>query len=142
MIDMVALLNQANIAAYTQLAAQLVTAIRPGGNDQKKEFLHLRFEPLDDVELFLFELANQGRLSAAGVFASVTRFSRAQDPFLAATTFFVIGVNKDAQIAAYNPNPVALPRARAGFWGYRYLVTPLSAKPAVATELPASAAVY
>lgn len=142
MIDMVALVVGANIPAYTQLAAQLVTAIRPGGNDQKKEFLHLRWEPLDDVEGFLFELANQGRFSAAGVFASVTRFSRENDPYLATTTFFVIGVNKDATIAAFNPNPVALPRARFSFWGYRYILTPLKEPPAVASLLPASAAVY
>lgn len=141
-IDMVGLNNAANIGAYAQLNAQLVTAIRPGGSDKMKEFLHLRWEPLDDVEGFLFELSNQGRYSAAGVFASVTRFSSYRDPFLAATTFFVIGVNKDAMIAAYNPNGVALLRARFVFQGYRYLVTPLDAKPAVATELPATAAVY
>lgn len=142
MIDMVGLNNQANIPAYTQFAAQLITALRPGGNDKKKEFLHVRWEPIDDVEGFLFELNNQGRFSAAGVFASVTRFSRLQDPFLAATTFFVIGVNKDATIAAYNPNPVALPRARFVYWGERYILTPLAQKPTVSTDLPASAAVY
>lgn len=141
-IDMVGLNNAANIPAYTQLAAQLIQAIRPGGHEKMMEFLHLRWEPLDDVEGFLFELNNQGRFSAAGVFASVTRFSRDLDPYLAATTFFVIGVNKDAQIAAFNPNPVALPRARFVFQGYRYLLTPLAVKPAVATELPATAAVY
>jgi hypothetical protein len=142
MIDMVALTNQANIPAYTQFPAQLITAIRPGGSDSKKEFLQLRWEPNDDVEGFLFEVENQGRLSAAGVFASVTRFSRVQDPWLAATTFFVIGVNKDARIAAYNPHAVALPRARFVFWGFKYLLIPLPAKPQVATELPAAAAVY
>ena len=141
-IDMVALNNVANIGAYAPLNAQLVTAIRPGGSDRMKEFLHLRWEPIDDVEGSLFELNNQGRYSAAGVFASVTRFSRDLDPFLALTTFFVIGVNKDATIGAYNPNAVALPRARFIFQGLRYLVTPLDTKPPVATELPATAAVY
>jgi len=145
LIDLVALNNAANIAAYTQLNAQLVQAIQPGGSDTMKEFLHLRWEPIDDVEGNLFELNNQGRYSAAGVFAAVTRFSREQDPWLAATTFFVLGVNKDAQIGAFNPNAVALPRARFVFWGYRYLITPLTVKPGekiVATMLPATAAVY
>ena len=142
MIDMVGLNNAANIGAYTQLNAQLVTAISPGGSDRMKEFLQLRWEPVDDVEGFLFELNNQGRYSAAGVFASVTRFSRERDPYLAATTFFVIGINKDAQIGAFNPNAVALPRARFIFQGYRYLLTPLDSKPPIATELPATAAVY
>ena len=142
MVDMVALNNVANIGAYTQLNAQLILAIQPGGSDKMKEFLHLRWEPIDDVEGFLFELSNQGRFSARGVQASVTRFSRDQDPWLAATTFFVIGVNKDAQIAAFNPNAVALPRARFVFWGDRYLLTPLDTKPPVATMLPATAAVY
>ncbi len=141
-IDMVALNNAANIGAYTQLNAQLVQAISPGGSERMKEFLQLRWEPLDDVEGFLFQLSNQGRYSAAGVMASVTRFSRDQDPWLAATSFFALGINKDAQIGAYNPNAIASPRARFVFWGYRYLVTPLATKPAVATELPATAAVY
>jgi len=134
--------KDATIGAYTPLNAQISTAISPGGSDKMKELLHLRWEPLDDVEGSLFELNNQGRFSAAGVFASVTRFSRDLDPFLAATTFFVLGVNKDATIGAYNPNAVALPRARFIFQGYRYLLTPLDAKPAVATELPATSAVY
>jgi len=142
MVDMVALNNAANIPAYTQLNAQLIQSIQPGGSELMKEFLQLRWEPIDDVEGFLFELSNQGRLGAHGVQASVTRFSSAQDPWLAATTFFVIGVNKDAQIAAFNPNAVALPRARFVLWGYRYLIRPLDAKPAVATELPATSAVY
>jgi hypothetical protein len=142
MVDLVALNNAANIGAYTLLNAQLVLAIRPGGNDTKREFLHLRWEPIDDVEGFLFETANQGRFSAQGGQASVTPFSKDMDPYLAGTTFFVIGVNKDAQIAAYNPNAVALLRARFVFWGYRYLVIPLSSKPQVATLLPAQSAVY
>lgn len=141
-IDMVALNNAANIPAYSPLNAQVVRALQPGGNDKMKELLHLRWEPLDDVEGNLFELNNQGRFSAQGVFASVTRFSRDQDPWLAATTFFVLGINKDATIQAYNPNGVALPRARFVFWGYRLLVTPLSGEPPVATKLPATAATY
>ena len=142
MVDMVSLNNGANIPGYTQLNAQLVQSIQPGGSDTMKEFLHLRWEPIDDVEGFLFEPANQGRFSAHGAQASVTLFSRDQDPYLAATTFFVIGINKDAMIAAFNPNAIALPRARFVFWGYRYLITPLPAKPSVATELPATSAVY
>ncbi len=142
MIDMVALNGAANIGAYTPLAAQVVRAIQPGGQDKKKEFLHLRWEPIDDVEGNLFETANQGRLTAQGAQAAVTRFSRDEDPWLAATTFFVIGINKDATIAAFNPNAVALPRARFVFWGFRYVIIPALSKPPVATMLPAQSAVY
>jgi len=143
MIDFVALTVSANIPPYTSLTARAVQALNPGGSDKQKEFLHFRFEPIDDVEGNLFELNNMGRFSALGVFASVTKFSRDTDPWLAATTFFTIGVNKEATISAYNPNAVALLRARFVFWGYRYLVTPILGKaPEHATMLPATAAVY
>lgn len=143
MIDFVALTVSANIAAYTSLAARPVAALNPGGSDVQKEFLHFRWEPIDDVEGNLFQLNNMGRFSAAQVFATVTKFSRDTDPWLAGTTFFVIGVNKEATISAYNPNAVALLRARFVFWGYRYLVTPILGKaPEHATMLPAAAAVY
>lgn len=142
MFDIVALSGAANIGAYTQLASQLVLAIQPSGSDKVKEFLHLRWEPIDDVEGQLFELAGHARFSPRGAQATVTRFSREMDPFLAATTFFVIGQNKDAQIGAFNPNGVALPRARFVAWGYRYLLEPLPNKPAVSTDLPAMAAVF
>ncbi|MCK9602734.1 MAG: hypothetical protein M0R06_27040 [Sphaerochaeta sp.] len=142
MFDLVALNGAANIGAYTQLNSQLILAIQPAGQDRKKELLHLRWEPVDDVEGQLFELAGHARYTPRGAQAVVTRFSRAADPWLAATTFFVLGQNKDAQIGAFNPNGVALPRARFVAWGYRYIVEPLANKPLMSTDLPAMAAVF
>lgn len=126
MIDLVALNAAANIPAYTALAVQFVQAIQPAGNDKARELLHLRWEPLDDVEGMLYEQA-PARYSPRGAQATVTMYTALRDPYLATVTFFVIGVNRDARIGAYNPNPVALPRARFVFWGERYIVAPVPA---------------
>lgn len=137
-IDIVALNNAPNIGANAALNAQFVLAIQPSGDVKHKELLHLRWEPLDDVEGLLFELA-PARYSPRGAQATVTMFSALRDPYLGATTFFVLGPNKDARIGAYNPNPVALPRALFVFWGYRYILSPLEVKPAISRKIPAQA---
>lgn len=138
-IDIVALNNAANIAANGVLTAQFVLAIQPQGTAQKtNELLHLRWEPLDDVEGQLYELA-PARYAPRGAQATVTQLTSMRDPYLATTTFFVLGPNKDAKIGAYNPNGVALPRATFVFWGFRYILNPLSTVPAVCRKIPAQA---
>lgn len=138
--DIVALNNAANIPAYTALNAQFVLSIQPAANPNSKyaEMLHLRWEPLDDVEGQLFEL-QPGRYNPRGGQATVSMFTHVRDPYLASTTFFVLGQSKDARIGAYNPNPVALLRALFVFWGYRYVLEPLANHPGVTTKVPAQA---
>ena len=142
MIDLVALNAAANIPAYTALNVQFVQAIQPAGNDKATELLHLRWEPLDDVEGMLFE-QSPARYAPRGAQATVTMFTALRDPWLATVTFFVIGVNKDARIGAYNPNAVALLRARFVFWGYRYVIKSLPSDwKGVSRRIPAQAMAF
>jgi len=102
-----------------------------------KEFLHLRWEPLDDVEGVLWEQAGTGRFITRSVQARVTRFTAARDPYLSSTTFFILGMNRDMNLEVRNPNPVVIAVARFVFWGYRYLLDVLPTTPPVYTSIPA-----
>lgn len=107
----------------------------------KLELLHVRWEPIDDVEGRLYQLANAARFASRGAHARVSIFTRLRDPNLATTTFFVMGENKDAQIECLNPNPVVIAIARVSFWGFRYLLDELPATPVNAVRIPAQAMV-
>lgn len=101
------------------------------------EFLHLRWEPLDDVEGILWEQSSQGRYAPRSVQARVTPFTAARDPNLATTTFFILGMNRDMNLEVRNPRPVIQTVARFVFWGYRYLLEPVGAEPKPTTWVPA-----
>jgi hypothetical protein len=102
-----------------------------------RELLHLRWEPLDDVEGLLWEQSGSGRFVTRSVQARVTRFTALRDPYLATTTFFILGMNRDMNLEVRNPNPVVIAIARFVFFGYRYLLDPLTAAPAIYTSIPA-----
>ena len=121
------------IAANGTVAQQVVAILHVSDN----ELVHLRWEPLDDVEGVLWEQAGQGRFATRGVHARVNLFSAQRDPNLATTTFWVLGRDRDMQLEARNPNPVALPMARFVFFGYRYLLSELRQKPEMTTWIPA-----
>jgi hypothetical protein len=94
------------------------------------ELLHLRFEPIDDVDVLIAETGSIGRFTTNFVRARVTRFTAFRDPNLATTTFFVVGQDNDPYIEVRNPTPVAQPMARVAFWGFRYVINEvLTAKP-------------
>ena len=143
-IDLVTLNNAANIPALGTLNAQFVLAIQPAGGNTNKangkvELLHLRWEPIGMVEGMLFELT-PARYNPRGAQATVTPFTALRDPYLATTTFFVLGPNKDARIGAYNPLAAVQPAALFVFWGFRYVLTTLGdQKPAISTKIPAQA---
>lgn len=125
-VDMVALQiaggGAVTIPANGQVAHRLVNALQ----QNEQDLLHLRWEPLDDMEGSLFELASAPRFQVKGGQARVTPFTREYDPWLATTTFWILGeLNKDVNIAANNPQGVAQPTARFQFFGYRYVVTEL-----------------
>lgn len=106
-----------------QIAATLLNVLTMN----EKELFHLRWYPLDDVEGAVWQLSGSARFSTRGGQARVTLFTRAYDPYLATTTFYVIGQNKDARIGAFNPLAVAQPMCRFQFFGFRYVLTgPLS----------------
>jgi len=119
--DLVIVSGATTIAANGQVAAQLVTFLQLN----ELEFLHLRWEPLDDVEGVLWEQSSVGRFVTRSLHSRVSLFTYIRDPYLATTTFFILGRDRDANIEAQNPNPVALPQARFVFFGYRYTLSPL-----------------
>ena len=135
MVDLVRIAGVLNIPANGTITQQMLTILQPANN----ELLHLRFEPIDDVEGVLWEQTSMTRFNPKGFKARVDLFSSAQDPYLAATTFWIIGSqgNKDMNLEVRNPNAVALPQARFIFWGFRYILSPLQSLPANCVYLPA-----
>ncbi|MDO9579928.1 MAG: hypothetical protein Q7J06_05100 [Bacteroidales bacterium] len=131
--EMVALSGATTLAANGSIAKRIVAILQP----TTFEFLHLRWEPLDDVEGVLWEQPGSAKFVAAAVHARVTRFTSVRDPYLATTTFWILGRQRDMNLEVRNPNPVALPQARFVFFGYRYLLTELTTVPQVTTWLPA-----
>lgn len=117
------------------VVASGATALVAGGTIAKRivailqlnelEFLHLRWEPLDNVEGVLWERAGQGRFMSRSATARVDRGTRTYDPYLATTTFFILGRDRDMNLEVRNPMSYATPVARFAFWGYRYILTPL-----------------
>ena len=132
-VDMVALTGNTLIAANGMLAKSLVAILQLADT----EFFHLRWEPVDDVEGVLWELASQGRFASRALQARTSRFTSARDPYLATTTFWVMGRQRDIALEVQNPNPVALPQARFAFFGYRYILSELQSEPAQTTYVPA-----
>ncbi len=131
--EMVTLSGATTIAANGSIAKRIVAILQP----RESEFLHLRWEPIDDVEGVLWEQSGTAKFVTAAVHARVTRFTAARDPYLATTTFCILGRQRDMNLETRNPNPVALPQARFIFFGYRYMLTLLDREPPVTTWLPA-----
>ncbi|KKN15906.1 hypothetical protein LCGC14_0981290 [marine sediment metagenome] len=119
--ELVLISGATTIAANGQVAAQLVTFLELN----EMEFLHLRWEPLDDVEGVLWEQTSVGRYVTRSLHSRVSLMTAVRDPNLATTTFFILGRDRDANIEVQNPNPVALPQARFMFFGYRYVLSAL-----------------
>lgn len=118
MVEMVALAGLPNIPGNGTIAKSLLAILQPAEN----EFYHLRWEPIDDMEGILWEQSSQGRLAGRSVQARVTVFTGQRDPYLATTTFFILGMNRDMNLEVRNPSPIAQPQARFVFFGYRYLL--------------------
>lgn len=133
LVDMVALAAQTTIAANGTITKRVLPALQMN----KNELLHLRWEPLDDVEGLLWELSGMARFQPRGAHCRVSLFTKLYDPYLATSTFWILGQNKDMNLECRNPNPVALYIARFAFFGHRYIMTSLSGKPENVTYLPA-----
>lgn len=110
------------LAAGGAVAGRLVPIIQASAN----ELCHLRWFVIDDIEAQLWELANMARFAPRGGQSGVNLFTEAYDPWLATTTFWVLGGpgDKDARVGCVNISGAAIPQARVGFFGYRYLLTP------------------
>ncbi len=130
-VEMVATALVTFIAANGILAKRLVPILQVTNG----EMLHVRFEPLDDVEGVVYELAGTGKFISRNTHARVSMVTCLRDPYLATTTFFIMGNQKDINLEVRNPNPVALPQARFQFFGFRYVIEAIIPKfPAGATD--------
>ena len=123
------------LAANGVVNAALVQVLQVSAN----EFVHLRWFPIDDIEGQLWELSNMARFSPRGGQAGVNLFTPLYDPWLATTTFWIIGGqgDKDVNVGCTNLTGGALAMARLGFFGYRYILKPESTIHANARYVPA-----
>lgn len=119
MVEMVTASGATTLAAGGTIARQVVAIIQLN----RTEFLHLRFEPRDNVEALLWEQAGTARLNTRRIHARVDRDSRRFDPHLSMTTFFILGMDRDANIEVRNPMSYITPVARIDFWGFRYVLS-------------------
>lgn len=135
-IDLVAASAATNVAAGATTTKTILTALACYPN----ELLHLRWEPIDDIEGMMWELSNQARYATKGAQARVSKFTRKQDPNLSSTTFWIFDQNRDPSFSAFNPWSIAQSTARVAFWGYRYILQPMTGvdpTKIVSTFLPA-----
>jgi len=112
------------VSGATQLAANGTIAkiqLAPLLLDEG-EFLHLRFEPLDDVDGELWEQPSQAKFATRAIQCRVNLYSHLQDPWMAASTFYLLGRARLMNLSVRNPNPVIIFLARFVFWGYRYFI--------------------
>lgn len=134
-IDLVTLLGTGPLGAGLTIQGQLVQALRVNSN----ELAHYRWFAIDDIEGQLWELPNMARFNPRGGQAGVNLFTPQYDPWLATTTFWVLGApgDKDARIGCTNISGAVLPQARLGFFGFRYILNPETIINANARYLPA-----
>lgn len=117
-VDLVTVAGVTFIGANATIAKRIVAALQVNDN----ELLQLRWEPLDNVEGVLWELAGIARLASRNVHSRVDRSTRNWDPTLSTTQFWVLGLNRDMNLEARNPMGYALPAARFQFFGHRFVL--------------------
>ena len=121
-VEMVTLSGATILAAAGTIAKQVVAILQLS----ELEFLHLRWFPLDDVEGVLWEQSGTARLSTRSVQARVSQFTPEFDPYLATTTFWILGRQRDMNLEVRNLSTIyPTPVARFAFFGYRYILTVL-----------------
>jgi len=134
-VDLMVTLGVAVLAPGAAIAGQLLPILQCNAN----ELAHLRWFVIDDVEGQLWELSNMARFAPRGGQAGVNLLTPQYDPWLATTTFWVLGGagDKDARVGCTNISGAIIPQARLGFFGYRYIMTPESMVHPNARYLPA-----
>jgi hypothetical protein len=115
-VDLVALAGATAIAANANITKRVVPILQVTDG----EMLCVRFEPLDDVEGIIWEQSGTGKFNSRNNHARVDMATCLRDPYLASTTFFIMGYQRDMNLEVQNPNPIALSQARFQFQGYRY----------------------
>ena len=117
-VEMVAAAAVTTIAANGTIAKRLVPLLQVTDG----EMLQVRFEPLDDVEGVVYEQAGTGKFISRNTHARVDMLTCLRDPYMATTTFFILGFQRDMNLEVRNPNPVAVNQARFQFFGFRYTI--------------------
>lgn len=108
------------LAAGATRAKSIVTLLQL--NDF--EFLHVRWEPLDNVEGLIWEPSGEQKNASRNIHSRVDLLTRNRDPQLATTTFFILGVNRDMNLEVRNPMRYPIAAARFVFFGNRMLLSP------------------
>jgi hypothetical protein len=134
-VDLIATTGVGFLAPNATIAGQLLAIIQSNAN----ELVHFRWYVLDDIEGQIWQLSNMSRFTPRGGQAGVTLFTPVYDPWLATTTFWVVGGqgDKDARIGCTNISGANIGQARIGFFGYRYILKPEPMIHANARYLPA-----
>ena len=120
-VDLVALATLTTIPANGQINKLLLPILQVTDG----EMLQIRFEPLDDVEGVVWEQSGTGKNNSRNTHARVGMATCLRDPYLATSTVFIMGKERDMNLEVQNPNPVALNQARFQFWGIRYVLDEL-----------------
>jgi len=109
------------------------------------EFVQLRLEVLDDIEVIIYQGRADQRHKLQNVVATLSRFNREFDPCAHQTEMFEFEDNF-IFLQATNQTGYALTQARVVFWGYRYVLEALpdfswkrQKLPDVWTRIPATA---
>lgn len=137
-VDLLAIANVGGVgtlAAAATIAGQLIAVAQVNAH----ELFHARMFVIDDIEAQLWQLTNMARFAPRGGQAGVNLWTEIYDPWLATTTFWVLGGegDKDARVGCTNISGAVLPQARMGFFGYRYILKPETNVHANARYIPA-----
>lgn len=119
-VDMIVQAGVTTLAAGGTIAKRVVTILQLSEN----EMLHLRWEPLDNIEGVLWEQSGTAKFNSNNIQSRVNRLTRDWDPHLVSTTFWIMGYNRDMNLEVRNPMQYAIPTARFLFWGYRMVLKP------------------
>jgi len=119
-VDLIAIAAAAPLAPGAAIAGQLLPILQVGSN----ELVHNRWYVIDDIEGQLWQLSRMARFNPRGGQAGVTLLTPVYDPWLATTTFWVLGGlgDRDAMVGCTNISGAIIPQARLGFFGYRYIL--------------------
>jgi len=134
-VDLVAEAGVGFLAPSGAIAGQLLPELQVHSN----ELGHFRWFAIDDIEGQLWQLSNMARFAPRGGQAGINLFTPIFDPWLATTTFWVLGGlgDKDARIGCTNISGAIIGQARFGFFGYRYILKPEAQVHPNARYLPA-----
>jgi len=124
--------NFGTLAANTTGAATVATELQL----DEGYMVQIRFEPVDDFEVLVWQLASQGRYTIRNIHCNVSRFSAQYDPHWKQTLLFILGKERDARFQLRNVTDYALAQTRMKFWGWRFNITKLDAKPSVSVWIP------